>query len=70
MKPSPKQLGQADLESMVSATAAALGLTIDAAHLPGILLGFERIAGQAQILMEFPLEDDVETAPVFSHDSR
>ncbi len=67
---SPKQVRQADIEAMLSATAAALGLTIDAAYQPGALLSFERIASQAQILMEFPLEDDVEIAPAFSHDRR
>jgi hypothetical protein len=65
-----KKSSQADIESMVDANAAALGLRLEAAHRPGVLLNFERIALQAQTLMEFPLGDETELAPVFSHDQR
>ena len=68
MRPTQKQLHHADIESMVDANAAALGLTIDAEHRPGVLINFEHIANLAQTAMEFPLGEEVELAPVFSHD--
>jgi hypothetical protein len=68
MTPTQKELLYADIEFMVDASAVALGLTLDAGHRPGVLLNFERIARQAHALMEFPLSDEVELAPVFSHD--
>jgi hypothetical protein len=70
MTPTQKELLYADIEFMVDANAVALGLTIDSARRPGVLLNFERIARQAQALMEFPLPDEIELAPVFSHDQR
>jgi hypothetical protein len=69
MTPSQKQSHLAVVESMVDSSAAAIGLTIGAGHRPGVLANFERIAVQAQTLMEFALGDEVELAPVFGHDS-
>jgi hypothetical protein len=60
-------LHRAVLDSMVDANASALGLSISAEHRPGVLMNFERIANQAQTLMDFALGEDVELAPVFRH---
>jgi hypothetical protein len=64
----PSQPLRPDIEALVDASAAAIGLPIAAAHRPGVLLHFERIADMAQSVMEFPLADDIEPAPVFRHD--
>jgi len=68
MKPAQTRPHFHDIEAMVDANAAALGLTIDAEHRAGVLINFERIANLAQTVMEFPLGEEVELAPVFSHD--
>jgi hypothetical protein len=52
-------------EAYVDAAAAVAGLAIDPAHRPGVLANFERIAQIAALVMEFPLDEQVEAAPVF-----
>jgi hypothetical protein len=54
-----------DAAAYVDATAALIGLPIDPAHRPGVILNMERIAEMAAMVMEFPLPDEVEPAPVF-----
>jgi hypothetical protein len=54
-----------DPEAYADAAAALIGLPLDAAHRPGVVLNLERIAAMAALLMSFPLDDDVEPAPVF-----
>jgi hypothetical protein len=54
-----------DIEAYVDAATALLGLPIDPAHRPGIVLNLRRIADLAALVMEFPLSDDIEAAPVF-----
>jgi hypothetical protein len=49
----------------VDAAAGLIGLPIDPAHRPGVILNFERIAQMAALVMEFPLTDSDEPAPVF-----
>ena len=68
MTPPPKQLSRPDIEALADASAAAIGLPLAHEHRPGVLLNLERIAALAQSLMEFPLGEDVEPAPVFRHD--
>ena len=68
MTPGQEPLDRANIESMLDANAAALGLTLDAEYRPGVLMNLERIAIQARTLMEFELADELELAPVFSHD--
>jgi Protein of unknown function (DUF4089) len=55
-----------DAAAYVDALAMLTGLSLDPAHGPGVILNFERIAQMAGLVMEFPLPDDVEPAPVFS----
>ena len=52
-------------EAYVDAAAALIGLPIDPAHRPGVVLNMERIAQMAALVMEFPLPDEIEPAPVF-----
>ena len=54
-----------DAEAYVDAAAALIGLTIDPAHRPGVVANLERIAQMAALVMEFPLPDEAEPAPVF-----
>ncbi len=54
-----------DAASYVDAAAALIGLPLDPAHRPGVILNMRRIAEMAALVMSFPLPDDVEPAPVF-----
>jgi len=54
-----------DVERFVAASAAAIGLSIAPAHQPGVVANLERIAAMARLVMEFPLPEEIEPAPVF-----
>ena len=49
----------------VEQIAALIGLPISVEHQPGVVANFERIQAVAQLVMEFPLPDTIEAAPVF-----
>ena len=54
-----------DAQRYIDGAAAALALAIAAAHRAGVLANFERLADAARLIMEFPLPDETEAAPVF-----
>jgi hypothetical protein len=54
-----------DVEAYVDAAAAMIGLPLDPAHRPGVILNVQRIAEMAGLVMAFPLPDATEPAPVF-----
>jgi hypothetical protein len=54
-----------DADAYVDAAAALIGLPIDPAHRPGVVLNLERIAQMAALVMDFPMPDETEPAPVF-----
>ncbi len=54
-----------DAEAYVDAAAMLIGLPLDPAHRPGVVLNLERIAQMAALVMEFALPDETEPAPVF-----
>ena len=54
-----------DLEMLVDLLAAALQIPLDPAHRPGVIANFQRSVEIAQLVMEFPLPDELEVAPVF-----
>jgi hypothetical protein len=54
-----------DAEAYVDATARLIGLPIDPAHRPGVVLNLQRIAQMAALVMEFPLPEETESAPVY-----
>jgi hypothetical protein len=54
-----------DSETYVDAAAALIGLPIDPAYRPGVVVNLERIAQMAALVMEFALPDEAEPAPVF-----
>jgi Protein of unknown function (DUF4089) len=49
----------------VDAAAALIGLPLDPAHRPGVILNLQRIAEMAALVMAFPLPDETEPGPVF-----
>ena len=54
-----------DAEAYVDAAAALIGLPIDPEHRPGVVLNLARIAQMAALVLEYPLPDEAEPAPVF-----
>jgi hypothetical protein len=56
---------QPDLAATVDRIAETIGLDIAAAHRPGVIQNFERIAGLAALVVAFPLPDGSEIAPDF-----
>jgi Protein of unknown function (DUF4089) len=55
----------AHLEPLVDQLAHLIALPLAPDHRPGVIANFERTAAIAQLVMEFPLEDEVEIAPIF-----
>ncbi len=49
----------------VNQAAAIVGLPIPDDYHAGVVENFERIAAIAQLVLDFPLPDDTEVAPVF-----
>jgi hypothetical protein len=49
----------------VDTVAAMVGVPLQVEHRPGVVENFVRIQAIAQSVMEFPLPEDVEGAPVF-----
>jgi hypothetical protein len=56
---------QDDLVAYVDQAARIIGLEIPAEYHAGVVQNFERIAAIAQPVMEFPLPEDIEIAPIF-----
>lgn len=54
-----------DLAAHVDRAAKLIGLPILPAHRPGVIQTMGVIAAAATLVMDFPLPDDVEAAPVF-----
>jgi Protein of unknown function (DUF4089) len=54
-----------DPETCVDTVVALIGLPIDPEYRSGVIFNLERIARMAALVMEFPLPDDAEPAPVF-----
>jgi hypothetical protein len=55
-----------DAEAYVDAAARLIGLPIDPAHRPGVVLNLERIAQMAALVMAFDLPEETEPAPVYT----
>jgi len=54
-----------ELAAYVDETAKRLGLPIAPEHRPGVIQFTGILLAHAALVMEFPLPDDVEPAPVF-----
>jgi hypothetical protein len=56
---------EVDIEALVDLMASLLDLPLDPDHRPGVIANLERTRSIAQLVMEFPLPDDIEVAPTF-----
>lgn len=54
-----------DPAQLVDLLAQTLQVPLDPEHRPGVVANFVRTAEIAQLVMEFPLPDEIEVAPVF-----
>ena len=54
-----------DADAYVDAAARLVGLPLDPAHRPGVVVNLKRIAQMAALVMEFPLPEETEPAPVY-----
>jgi hypothetical protein len=54
-----------DSAAYVDAAAVLIGLTLDPAHRPGVIVNLERIAAMAALVMDFPLPAETEPAPIY-----
>lgn len=54
-----------NIGEFVDQMAAVVDLPIPAEYREGVVLNFERIHAVAQLVLEFPIPEDVEAAPVF-----
>jgi hypothetical protein len=54
-----------DVSVFVDQMAAIVDLPLQSEHRPGVVANFERIHAIAQLVMEFPLPEEIEVAPVF-----
>ncbi len=55
----------ADLAAWVDQMAALVNLPLAPEHRPGVVENFAQIAAIAQLVMDFPLPETVEAAPIF-----
>jgi hypothetical protein len=53
------------IEDCIDAFAQLLGLELLPEHRPGVIQNFTLLAAQAELFMEFDLDERVEMAPVF-----
>jgi Protein of unknown function (DUF4089) len=53
------------VEQLVDQLAQLVALPLAPEHRPGVIANFERTTTIAQLVMEFPVDDDVEVAPIF-----
>ncbi|MBL1175386.1 AtzG-like protein [Pantanalinema sp. GBBB05] len=56
---------QFDSATYVEQAAQMIGLPLPPEHLPSVIANFDRIAAVAQQVMEVPLPEEIEIAPVF-----
>lgn len=56
---------QAELAQLVDLMATLLQISLDPEYRPGVIANLVRNAEVAQLVMEFPLPETVEVAPIF-----
>jgi hypothetical protein len=54
-----------DASAYLDQAAGLVGLDIDDAYRPGVIENLQRLAAVARLVVDFPLPDDLEAAPVF-----
>jgi hypothetical protein len=63
--PLPPPLDDAGAEAIIDAMAPLLGLSIEPAWRDAVAANLKVVANSARLVLEFPLEDELEPAPVF-----
>lgn len=53
------------IEAYVDAASTAIGLVIDPAFRAGVVAAFEHTQQAAEVVMSFPLPEEVDIAPIF-----
>jgi hypothetical protein len=66
MPPAAPLATDSERADALEAACAFLGLSFDAEWQAEILANMKVIAGAARMVAEFPLEDEIEPAPIFS----
>lgn len=61
--PAPNSL---DLDALVSLMSQLIDLPIAPEHRPGVIANLARTQQIAQLVMEFPIPDEIEVAPIFT----
>ena len=61
----PPPLGDEDADAIIDAMAPLLGLAIEPAWREAVATNLRVVANAARLVLEFPLEDELEPAPVF-----
>ena len=56
---------QMDSAECIDRIALLVGLPLNPDHRLGVVANFERIQAIAQLVMEFPLPEEIEAVPVF-----
>jgi hypothetical protein len=54
-----------DIASLVDQMSLLLELPLHPDHRPGVIANLERTAAIAQRVLEFPIPDEIEAAPIF-----
>ncbi|MCU0523874.1 MAG: DUF4089 domain-containing protein [Elainella sp. Prado103] len=55
----------AETAQLVDRMAKILDIPLDPEHRPGVIANLQRTAAIAQLVMEFPLPETIEIAPIF-----
>jgi hypothetical protein len=58
-------ISDSDAAQLVDLLAQMLQIPLDPAHRPGVIANLIRNAEVAQLVMDFPLPEEIETAPTF-----
>ena len=61
----PPPLDDAGAEAIIDAMAPLLGLAIEPAWRGAVAANLKVVSNAARLVLEFPLEDELEPAPVF-----
>lgn len=64
-EPAPPQQSHFSAEVYVQQALQLLELNVSSEQLPSVIENFERVRTLAQPVLDFPLSDDLEAAPIF-----
>jgi len=58
-------MNEKNLEKYVKTTAELINLPLLPEHRPGVVANFKKLSEIAELVLEFPLEKEIEAAPKF-----